>query len=116
MISIPRECPVCYSVLEKVKDQLFCRNSSCSAKSSKQILHFLKIMKIMGLGEKTLEKLGFESINDIYNVTEEQLKTSLGDKIGTKLYNEIAKSKIIELSTFINSFFRYTFSGQQCFY
>ena len=104
MILIPKNCPVCESALERVKDQLFCRNSNCSAQSSKQILHFSKTMKIMGLGEKTLEKLELESINDIYNYTVEELKSILGEKIGTKLFNEIANSRIISLSTFINAF------------
>ncbi len=104
MILILRQCPNCNSELERVKDQLFCRNSNCSATASKRILHFIKVMKIKGLGEKTLDKLKLESINDIYELTIDNLITIMGDKIGSKLYTEISNSRVIELSIFIASF------------
>lgn len=104
MLQIPTTCPICDSVLERVNDQLFCRNDNCDAKSSKRLQHFVKVMKIKGLGEKTLEKLELEDITDLYELTLEQLTSILGEKIGTKIFNEITQSKIIALSTFIQSF------------
>ena len=104
MIMIPIVCPVCSSTLVREKDQLFCRNSNCEAKSSKQLLHFVKTMKIKGLGEKTLEKLPVESINDIYDLPVDELIHQLGEKVGNKLYNEINSSKLTPLSRFIAAF------------
>lgn len=104
MLEIPNTCPMCESILERVNDQLFCRNDGCDAKSSKMIQHFVKTMKIKGLGPATLDKLDLESINDLYELSIEEMITQLGEKVGTKLFNEIAQSKTIPLSTFIQSF------------
>ncbi len=104
MLKIPNNCPNCDSLLNRVKDQLFCVNTSCSAKTSKQLLHFVKTMKIMGLGEKSLDKLSLGNICDIYALTKDQLNKALGTKIGTKLFDQIASSKLTELSTFITAF------------
>jgi DNA ligase (NAD+) len=59
-------------------------------------------MKIMGLGEKTLEKLSVENIPSLYTLTLDNLTSKLGNKIGTKLYNELEKSKNTTLSKFLN--------------
>jgi len=101
-IEIPTNCPICGSKLEMVNDQLFCRSSTCSAKSLKTILHYVKTMKIMGLGEKTLEKLDIESIPELYTYDKEHLISILGEKIGTKLYAEIQNSTTTTLSKFLN--------------
>ena len=101
-INIPTHCPCCGSELELVNDQLFCRSNSCPAKSLKGLLHYTKTVKIMGLGDKTLEKLGTETVADLYAYTMEDLVTKLGEKIGTKLFNEIQKSKSITFSKFLN--------------
>ena len=104
MLLIPKTCPVCSSTLERVKDQLFCRNEDCDARESKRILNFVKTMKIKGLGEKTLEKIDLEDISDLYRLTLVDLTTALGEKIGNKLFNEIVQSKTIPLATYIQSF------------
>jgi DNA ligase (NAD+) len=104
MLQIPSTCPICASTLERVNDQLFCRNESCDAKTSKKLQHFVKTMKIKGLGEKTIEKLDLTDIYDLYELSIEKLTSTVGEKIGTKLLNEIAQSKEANLSTFIQSF------------
>jgi DNA ligase (NAD+) len=101
-IQIPDRCPTCNSVLEMVNDQLFCRSTTCPAKSLKGLIHYAKTVKIMGLGEKTLEKLETNTINDLYNYTIEDLTTKLGDKIGTKLFNEIDNSTQTTITKFLN--------------
>ena len=100
-IEIPSNCTECSSELELVKDQLFCRNTSCPAKSLKGLVHYAKTVKIMGLGEKTLEKLETNNINDLYSYSCENLIDKLGDKIGNKLFNEIDKSKNITITKFL---------------
>lgn len=95
---------MCESKLDRINDQLFCRNDSCDAKSSKKIQHFVKTMKIKGLGPASLEKLNLESINDLYELSEGELTSKLGEKIGTKLYTEIVNSRTVPLSIFIQAF------------
>jgi DNA ligase (NAD+) len=104
MINIPTTCPVCSTAINRINDILFCTNDLCEAKSSKKLLHFIKTMKIKGLGEKTLEKLDLSDITDLYDLSLLEMNDILGEKIGTKLYNEITGSKTIPLATFIQSF------------
>jgi len=104
IIMIPTNCPVCDSLLTKIKDQLFCVNKSCDAQNFKQILHFAKTMKIKGLGEQTLIKLNVDSINTIYSMTEQYIIDIIGEKLGNKLFTNIQGSKTIPLATFIKSF------------
>lgn len=100
-VSIPDNCPACNSLLERVKDQLFCRNQACSAVSNKKLLHFIKTLKIKHLGEKTVEKLQFTDIWDIYTASEEDFVEVLGEKMGSKIFSEVEKSRVVELPTFI---------------
>jgi len=105
MLEIPTNCPVCSSALDRVNDQLFCRNQSCDAKSLKALQHFVKTMKIKGLGEKTLEKLSITDIEELYEFTEKDLCTVVGSqKIGAKLYTEISSSREVPVNLFIQSF------------
>jgi len=101
----PTNCPACNSVLEFVGDQLFCQNPSCSAKSAKRLEHFAKTLKIRGLGPSTIERLGLEDYKDIYSLTQEEISFLLdSEKLGTKLYNEIQKSKSVDLTTLLPAF------------
>jgi DNA ligase (NAD+) len=101
----PTNCPSCDSILEFVNDQLFCQNNSCSAKSAKRLEHFAKTLKIRGLGPSTIDRLGLEDYNDIYTLTQEEISTLLdSEKLGTKLHNEIQKSKSVDLITLLPAF------------
>jgi DNA ligase (NAD+) len=102
-IKIPTNCPMCDGDLELVNQQLFCKNIKCAAKSSKKLLHYAKTMKIMGLGEKTLEKLEVNSIPDLYTLSEFTVLEKLGDKVGTKILAEIGKTKTASFSTFLSA-------------
>jgi len=102
-IEIPKICPSCKSELELVNSQLFCRNTSCSAQSSKKVEAFAKGMKIKGLGPKTIEKLFLEIPYDIYATTLNEYKQILGDKVGMKLYEEAEKSLDTDLAMFLSS-------------
>jgi len=100
-IKIPTNCPSCDSILERVKDQLFCRNLNCSAKSQKQVENYAKVLKIKGLGPRTIEKLGFETIEDIYDTDFDFIKDKIGEKIAIKLDEEIEKATTLNLGTFL---------------
>lgn len=103
MLEIPTHCPDCNSELERVNNQLFCRNVSCGAQNLEKLKKFAKTMKIMGLGEKTIEKLDLANIEEIYYLDEEFVREVLGNKIADKLLREIRQSQTIKLSTFLQS-------------
>jgi len=100
----PTACPSCGSKLELVKDQLFCRNSSCPAQSTKKVEHFAKLLKIKGLGPKTIEKLGLYSIPDIYAISSESITAVIGEKLGEKLFEKIKESEQMDLATLLAAF------------
>jgi DNA ligase (NAD+) len=92
-IIIPTTCPCCEGPLEEVNGQLFCRTVDCSAKVSKTIAHFAKVLKIKGLGEKTIEKLDLNSVNEIYTTPVSVYKDILGDATATKIVEFIKQSR-----------------------
>lgn len=102
MIDIPSNCPCCNSLLERVKDQLFCRNSDCSAKNGKMVEKYATKMKIKGLGPASIAKLELQTIGDIYDLTEEILEDELG-KNGLKIFLEIQNKRKIKLSQFLGA-------------
>lgn len=97
----PTNCPACNYTLELVKDQLFCRNTQCSAQSLKKLQHFCKVLKIKGFGEKTLEKLGLTDINDLltlgdlYEGLGAKTLSNLQDQITSRLSHKIPQSEFI---------------------
>jgi len=100
---IPHTCPSCDSKLERVKDQLFCRNSLCPAQNAKIVEGFCKRLKIKGFGPKTIEKLALESISDLYNLDYDKLVDSLGTTMATKLHAEIANKTSLQFGMFIGA-------------
>lgn len=102
-IIIPKNCPSCHSVLELVNTQLFCRNSMCPAQSSKKVEAYAKGMKIKGFGPKTIEKLGIESVPQLYTTSKQYFIERVGEKVGEKLFNEIEDSKHSTLDVFLAS-------------
>ena len=104
-IKPPTHCPVCSESLVWLKDILYCENNVCEAKSSKKVEHFASSLKIKGLGPATIERLGLTCISDIYNMTEQDIIESLGsEKLGSKLYLEIEKSKNTDLISLLPAF------------
>jgi DNA ligase (NAD+) len=104
-IEIPVNCPTCDYKLQLVNDQLFCLNDSCPAKSSKQLEHFARTLKIKGLGPATLQRLGVQDLHEIYSFSERELCELLdSEKLGIKLHQEIEKSKAVDLITLLPAF------------
>lgn len=104
MILIPDRCPSCGGKLELVNEQLFCYNKTCPAQTLKKIQHFCKVMGIKGMGEKTLEKLDFETYRDIYSFSESYFVDTLGETLGRKLFKEVRKSAEVPLNTGLAAF------------
>lgn len=104
-IEIPKTCPCCSYPLELVNDQLFCRNSACSAQLNKKVEHFAKVLGIKGLGAKTIEKLNLADITELFYFDVDEVAEVVGSKrIATKLLDEIELAKSADLSTVLASF------------
>lgn len=100
-VEIIKNCPSCNSLLRRIKDQLFCINENCSARNIKQVENFSKVLKIKGLGLKTIEKLKISTIEDIYNLDIDFVSSIIGTKLSEKLISEINKTKNINLENFL---------------
>lgn len=99
----PTNCPSCDSTLVQVKDQLFCKNPSCTAQLEGKLVHFCKVLGIKGLGPKTIEKLELGSIVDIFYLDEHTLTEAVGTKVAIKLLDEIERAKGANLATVLES-------------
>lgn len=98
-IEIPTTCPSCSYSLVYVKDQLFCRNTACSAQLFKKIENLCKVLAIKGMGPKTIEKLNLSDITELFYLDLEETSAVLGEKVATKLLDEIERSKGADLAT-----------------
>lgn len=103
-ITEPTNCPCCDYPLDKVGDQLFCRNLACPAQVNGKILHFCKTLGIKGLGPKTVEKLQLSDITEIFYLDKSEVTEVLGEKVSNKLLDEIERAKVANLATVIESF------------
>jgi len=93
------------TVLEWVKDQLYCHNTSCSGKTSKKIEHFASTLKIRGLGPRTVEKLQIKDLYDLYELPLEIMIEALqSEKLAVKLSREIENSKQVDLVDLLPAF------------
>ena len=72
-IEIIKNCPSCDSLLERVNDQLFCRNDYCDSRNTKQVEKYANVVRIKGLGLATINKLGLTSITDIYKLEKDNI-------------------------------------------
>ena len=103
-IEEPTNCPCCEYPLEKVNDQLFCRNSACSAQLNKKVEHFAKTLGIKGFGPKTVEKLNIQELTEIFYLDTAEVVAAVGEKVAFKLLDEIERAKVSSLATVLESF------------
>lgn len=103
-IEIPTTCPCCEYKLETVNDQLFCRNTACSAQLNRKLEHFAKTLSIKGFGPKTIEKLNLADITELFYLDREVVTMILGAKVTDKLLDEIERAKSATLQTVIAAF------------
>lgn len=102
-INIPTTCPSCGSTLVWVNEQLYCRNTACDARLSKQVEHFTKTLGIKGLGKVTIEKLNLADITELFYLDKDELASIVGEKTAIKLLDEIEKSKSVSLDMVLAS-------------
>lgn len=103
-IIAPTNCPACESDLERVKDQMFCRNKACPAQTSQLIQNYCKKLKIKGFGPATVDKLGIVTLAELYCLTAElcELK-EISTTVANKLVTQVQGSKILEFGSFISA-------------
>lgn len=105
----PTDCPTCGSKLERVKDQLFCRNSSCAAQCGKKVEKFLKVFGVKGFGAAIVAKFNFDSLLDaivtLSSIEEEKLSSIVGSTaIGKKLHSQLGfLSESVDPATLIEA-------------
>ena len=101
----PTVCPSCNAALIWNKDQLFCINNECTDKLEKVIHNFAQVLKIKGLGPKTIQKLGITSIEEIYSLEYSIIENKLGSKLlSDKLLIQINESKNVGLQELLPAF------------
>lgn len=104
LIIEPTACPSCNYTLEKVGDQLFCRNIACPAQVAGKIEHFAKVLGIKGLGPATVQKLQLQDITELFYLDLEEVKAVVGEKVAIKLLKEIENAKVATIATVLESF------------
>jgi len=104
-IEIPTTCPCCDYPLERVNDQIFCRNAGCSAQINGKLQHFTKVLGIKGFGPATVAKLDLADITEIFYLDRVSLIADLGsEKVADKLLSEIDRARGCDLATVLASF------------
>lgn len=104
-IHAPELCPSCGSVLEWRSDLLYCNEPMCAAQTLKRLQHWGKTLKIKGLGPRTLEKLGIERYQDLYELTLEDIQEKLSsEKLGEKLFIELQNSTTASMNAVLPAF------------
>lgn len=110
--SMPDNCPVCGSSVERLEGETVFRcmgGISCSAQNIQAIIHFVsrKAMNIDGLGEKLVVQLTesglVNTVDELYSISQEQLLKleRMGEKSAGNLLGAIEKSKQTTLDRFI---------------
>ena len=95
-IIAPTNCPCCDSVLVEINYLLYCKNSDCGTQSAKKLEHFAKTLKIKGLGPASIEKLDIDTIEELYDLTEEDMAERFGEWTAHKIYTFISDGGIQE--------------------
>ena len=102
-ITIPKECPVCASKLEKEETNLYCKNEFCGARTERALVHWLNVLNIKNMGEKIVEGLidsgKLKTVADFYRLTVEDIAEldRQGVKNATKIIREINEKRVITI-------------------
>jgi DNA ligase (NAD+) len=105
----PKNCPSCSSTLEIEDIWLYCSNENCPAKVKEQILNYVQKSGIEDVSDKRLDEMLskglIETIPDLYKLKQEDFLNleKVKDKLATKMYENIQKSKEQSLAQFISA-------------
>lgn len=103
------KCPSCGGDVfaDEKKVNLWCENVACPAQLERRILHWIKTLDVMGVGEGIIRELcqqGFvKDVPDLYYLTEEQLIAVTGGKSSAqKAQKAILEKSEIPLAVFLD--------------
>ena len=105
----PKNCPSCDSKLVVQDIWLSCVNEKCPAKVKEEILNYIHKAGVDDVSDKRLEemiRMGFvEGIPDLYRLTVDNflLLEKVKDKLATKMFENIQKTKEQTLAQFISA-------------
>ena len=90
-IDLPEKCNSCNTLLIEKGVDLICPNVICPSQTLKRLEHFVKKLGIMNVSLSTIEKLNIDTLNDLYELTEEDIMSldGFGKKKAHHLYNEL---------------------------
>ena len=106
---MPRQCPVCRSILVKNAVQYRCANISCPAVIKGEIYHFAskEALNIDGLGRKIIDQMVekglIKDVSDLYTLTEKALLglDGFAELSASNLISSIQSSRNTSLERFI---------------
>jgi DNA ligase (NAD+) len=103
-------CPSCGQLAEPDENDvsLWCVNPMCPAKLVERVLHYIKTLDILGVGDATVAGLcaqGFvKELADLYYLTADKVRCVTGsDKTAEKIVNAILAKNEIPLAVFLDS-------------
>lgn len=105
----PTNCPSCESELKIEDIWLYCDNERCPAKMKEEILNYIHKAGIEDLSDKRLEELILkglvETIPDLYRLDVEDflILDKVKEKLATKMFENISKTKEQTLTQFISA-------------
>lgn len=105
----PKKCPSCSSELKVEDIWLFCENEICPSKVKEEILNYVHKAGIDDVSDKRLEEMivkGLvEKIPDLYRLKHDDflLLEKVKDKLATKMFENIQKTKEQNLAQFISA-------------
>ena len=103
----PSECPECNHPVKIEDTTLYCANDYCVAKVSKSFTHWLNILNIKNISDRTVDSLieagKIKSISDFYKLTTEDIASleGQGPKNAKRILEEIHSKKNITLAEFL---------------
>jgi len=107
--SIPTICPSCNSKLKIDDIWLYCDNSECPSKIKEEILNYIHKANIEDISDKRLDEMMIKGlvkkIPDLYRLTTKDFLTleKVKEKLATKMFENIQKTKEQGLAQFISS-------------
>lgn len=105
--AMPKKCPVCQSQVEAKDIFYYCTNKKCSARDSRQMIHFVNALEIYEIGPKILDRLKEEGlitdVADLFTLEESDLSglERFGDKSALNIISSIEKHKKVLFWRFI---------------
>lgn len=106
----PATCPSCGADVEEDEKgvNLWCKGATCPAKLEGRVLHYIKTLDILGVGEGIVSglcKAGYVTeLNDLYYVTADQMKeVTGGSRAAEKAMTAILGKNVVPLAVFLDS-------------